>query len=134
MYVYSLNRIQRPDPKDPKKTEIVPARTVFESSTDKFNELAGLNAARKATGEEIDVYKAQQARLKGEQAPAASTSGKSAESETTDDLTGKTVAELKAVAEDETIDLGDLTKKDDILAEIRAVRATRAAGDGNLLG
>lgn len=134
MYAYSLNRIQRPDPKDQKKTEVIAARTVFEASTEKFNELAGLNAARKATGEEIDVYKAQQARLKGEQAPAASTSSKSSDSENTDDLTGKTVPELKAVAEDETIDLGDLTKKDDILAKIRTVRAERAAGDGNLLG
>lgn len=137
MYAYALNRIQRPDPKDESKTEIISARTVFEINTEKFNELAALNAVRKATGDEIDIHKAKLARLKGQSVPAVSSSTTKASEGNTpaDDLVGKTVVELKAIAEDETIDLGDLTKKDDILDKIRAERATRVAGDGNnLLG
>lgn len=48
-----------------------------------------------------------------------------------DDLVGKTVPELKAVAEAETIDLGENTKKDDILSAIRAARVAKAEANGD---
>jgi hypothetical protein len=42
-------------------------------------------------------------------------------------LADMTVAELKALAEAETIDLGDATKKADIISEIELAREERAA-------
>ena len=41
-------------------------------------------------------------------------------------LAGHTVAELKSIAQDENIDLGDATKKDDIIAAIELAREERA--------
>ena len=43
-----------------------------------------------------------------------------------DDLDGKSVADLKKIAEQDGIDLGEATKKTDIIAAIRAHRATPA--------
>lgn len=45
-----------------------------------------------------------------------------------DELDQKTVAELKAIAEAETVDLTDKTKKDDIIAAIRASRTNDLLG------
>jgi hypothetical protein len=42
-------------------------------------------------------------------------------------LNGNTVAELKAIAESEEIDLGDATKKADIVAAIELAREAKAA-------
>lgn len=55
--------------------------------------------------------------LKAELAELAKLPGSEAE-----DLSAKTVAELKALAEAETIDLGDATKKPDIIAAIQLGR------------
>jgi hypothetical protein len=43
-----------------------------------------------------------------------------------DDLASLKVADLKQLAEDEGVDLGDATKKDDIIAAITAHRAAAA--------
>lgn len=126
MYVFALNRIQRPNPKNESEPEVIPARTVFESSTEKFKELEVAGAARKATTEEIDVYKAQQARANGTSVSSDTTSSGSGG----DDLDGKTVAELKTLADNEKIDLGDSTLKADIITKIRAARTA----DDDLVG
>ncbi len=42
------------------------------------------------------------------------------------DLTKKTVAELQELAKAETIDLGEATKKDDIVSAIETARAAKA--------
>lgn len=46
-----------------------------------------------------------------------------------DGLDSLTVAKLKVLAEDEKIDLGDVTRKDDIIAAIRAARTTTSTDD-----
>jgi hypothetical protein len=90
MYLFSLNRIQRPN-KDG-KTEVIPARTVFEGTNEKFKELEGLGAARKATTEEIDVYKARQARASG-QSVATNVTDSTATAETASTDTGTDAAD-----------------------------------------
>ena len=61
--------------------------------------------------------------------------GRPAASPTTDadpdDLDGMRVADLKKLAEDETIDLGDVTKKGDIIAAIRLARAVAHVVDAD---
>jgi O6-methylguanine-DNA--protein-cysteine methyltransferase len=133
MFAFANNRIQRPDPKDEGVTEVIAAHTVFETNTEKFKELEALGAARKASSDEVTLYKDQQARLAG-QTSAKVVENEDDDDDQTDDLSGRTVAELKGVAEAENIDLGDVTKKDDIAAKIRTERAARKAADDNILG
>lgn len=46
-----------------------------------------------------------------------------------DDLDAMKVADLKALADREVIDLGEATKKDDIVAAIRKARAAEGSGE-----
>lgn len=48
------------------------------------------------------------------------------EDEADEGLNGNTVAELKAIAENEQIELGDVTKKADIIAAIELAREEKA--------
>ena len=63
----------------------------------------------------------------GELASAESTGYFTFDGQTEEGLNANTVAELKAIAEAEEIDLGDATKKADIIAAIELAREARAA-------
>lgn len=101
-----------------KRVEILPnqgAKSIFDFTADEVRELEALKAVRKIVVEDPEA----QALL---DAQSQSTGGA--------DLNAMTVANLKALAEEKGIDLGEATKKDDIIAVIQA--ANKPADDADL--
>ncbi len=95
MKLYSLNMIHTQD-KDGKNL-IVPARTVFETSRERYDELLRLGAAQKATAEQVAVYDAEQKRKAGQAVPSTEASDAATDGvEDGGDSTADTVSSRKA--------------------------------------
>jgi hypothetical protein len=101
-----------------KRIEILPnkgEKSIFDFTADEVKELEALKAVRKIVVEDPEAA----ALLAAQSANAGGP-----------ELSEMTVANLKALAEEKGIDLGEATKKDDIIAAIQA--GTKTAEDADL--